>query len=95
MKKLWIIALLVLTLLSGCKNNFAVANEDEAAERLNVFLQDFAYSDTDEYDCVLVETLTTEDGTVYRMEAFWETEAGERYTLGIFRVAQDGSVTVD
>lgn len=87
--------LALLLLLCGCKPSRAVANEVEAAERLNLFLQDFAYSEKDTYDCVLQEVVTEEGEPVYRMEAFWQTEAGERFSLGLFRVAADGSVTAE
>lgn len=83
--------LLAVLLLCGCARLPAVADADAAAEQLAVFLQDFSHSAREDYDCVLQQVVTEDGETVYRMEAFWKTETG-RYSLGLFRVSEDGTV---
>lgn len=94
-KKIAVGMLAAVLLLCGCAKRRAVSDSEQAAARLAEFLDDFAYSITDEYDCELLETLTEDGKTVYRMEAFWESPEGERYSLGLFRVDADGTVTLD
>lgn len=88
-------ALLAAALLfCGCARRHSISNVAQASDRLCSFLQDFAYSEKDEYDCVLQDILTVDGNSVYCLEAFWHTDTEGPYSLGLFYVAQDGTVTV-
>ena len=83
--------LLAALLLCGCTRLAEVPDADAAAEQLAEVLQEFSHGSREDYDCVLLETVTEEGKTVYRLEGFWKNGT-ERYSVGVFRVSEDGTV---
>lgn len=92
--KLFAALLLSVLLLCSCAPHPAISDKETAAECLTAYLHDFVYSEGEDYSCEFQDAQVRDGVQVYRFEAFWE-ENGEKYSLGIFSVYPDGTVTPD